>query len=367
MGKSIREQESGPTPRRERPEIRQLPFLSVVVPVRNEETFIKSTLMQLLGQDYPEDRFEVLVVDGASTDSTCQKVLEVAQEHTQVRLLENPGIRSSSGRNIGFRAGQGEVFLVVDGHCYLAGDRLFQDIVKCLDESGADCLGRPQPLDPPGITPFQRAVGLARASPLGHSLKSYIYSDRAGCLSPVSVAAIYRRKIFDCVGYVDEEFDACEDVEFNYRIEKAGLKCYFHPMLAIRYYPRRDFRSFFRQMFRYGRGRARFVRKHPAALSLDKALLVLLVLGAVLLPPCVLLISAFSLIWCSAYAVYVLVILAESVWLSILHGWKHMRYLPLLFLTIHFGLGAGFLAGLFARPKRDVMERNAHPRVTYTP
>src|SRR5436305_564656 len=44
------------------------PFISVIVPVRNEEAFIESTLRQLLTQDYDPERFDVLVADGRSTD-----------------------------------------------------------------------------------------------------------------------------------------------------------------------------------------------------------------------------------------------------------------------------------------------------------
>ena len=47
-----------------------LPFLSVVMPVRNEEPYIARNLEAVLSQDYPADRFEVLVADGLSTDRT---------------------------------------------------------------------------------------------------------------------------------------------------------------------------------------------------------------------------------------------------------------------------------------------------------
>ncbi|GAI34864.1 unnamed protein product, partial [marine sediment metagenome] len=45
-------------------------FVSVVVAVRNEERYIRECLDSLLAQDYPRNRYEVLVVDGRSTDRT---------------------------------------------------------------------------------------------------------------------------------------------------------------------------------------------------------------------------------------------------------------------------------------------------------
>ena len=47
-----------------------LPFVSVVMPVRNEATFISRSLEAVLAQDYPSERMEVIVADGMSTDAT---------------------------------------------------------------------------------------------------------------------------------------------------------------------------------------------------------------------------------------------------------------------------------------------------------
>ena len=47
-----------------------LPFVSLIMPVRNEGKFITECLDAVMGQDYPPDRLEVFIVDGMSTDST---------------------------------------------------------------------------------------------------------------------------------------------------------------------------------------------------------------------------------------------------------------------------------------------------------
>ncbi|HLG10290.1 MAG TPA: glycosyltransferase, partial [Dehalococcoidia bacterium] len=47
-----------------------LPLVSVIIPVRNEEGYIGRCLQALAAQDYPHDRFEVFVLDGGSTDAT---------------------------------------------------------------------------------------------------------------------------------------------------------------------------------------------------------------------------------------------------------------------------------------------------------
>ena len=101
------------------PERVDVPFISVIVPVRNEEAFIESTLRQLLAQDYASGRFEILVADGRSTDRTRAIVGELQAKHPQVTLLDNPNRLSSAGRNVAVEASRGELIVLVDGHCEL--------------------------------------------------------------------------------------------------------------------------------------------------------------------------------------------------------------------------------------------------------
>ncbi|MCC6347513.1 MAG: glycosyltransferase family 2 protein, partial [Nitrospirales bacterium] len=227
----------------------------------------------------------------------------------------------------------------------------FNSIVACFEKSGADCLGRPQPLDPPGIAPFQRAVALARASKLGHGGGSMIYSSYEGYASPVSNGAVYKKDVFRDVGYVDESFDACEDVEFNYRVEKAGLKAYTSPSLAVRYYPRETLRGLFRQMVRYGQGRFRLVRKHSGALTPGMLAPPAFVAGLLLLAAFAAVRVLFAGRWASVvagllaalYGAYALLITAESFRIALRNGLRYLAYLPFILLAIHLGLGWGIL------------------------
>ncbi|MGE4441528.1 MAG: glycosyltransferase [Desulfomicrobium sp.] len=326
------------------------------MPVRNEARFIADTLGQLRSQDYPKDRFEILVADGMSNDGTREIVSRIAEEDSRVRLLDNPKKRSSAGRNVGFRAGQGDYFVVVDGHCHIPDDKFLRNISDCFEKSGAHCLGRPQPLDPPDLTPFQKSVALARASRLGHGGDSLIYGDFEGFASPVSNGAAYRREVFEKVGYVDEDFDACEDVEFNYRVEKAGLKAYTSPKLTVRYYPREKLSALVGQMRRYGRGRTRLYRKHPALLSSSAMVPACFAGGVAAFLALLGLDLTFGLSAFLSFVFFVLglALLAYAVLVGMAtvricreHGGEHAFRLPLVFLAVHGGLGLGMWEEIF--------------------
>jgi len=323
-----------------------LPFISVVMPIRNEAFYISRTLAQVVDQNYPRDKFEILVVDGMSEDNTRSIVGKWQSKYAQIRLLENGKRLSASGRNVGFKCGKGEIFVVVDGHCYIPSEQMLRDIARCLLTSGTDCLGRPQPLDPPDITDFQKAVAFARASRIGHARDSLIHSDYEGYASPRSNGAIYDKKVFEKVGYVDESFDACEDVEFNYRVEKAGLKSYTSPAVTVKYYPRETLGALFKQMKRYGSGRYRLLDKHPETISFSGLIPALFVSGYGVLLLLSLVGDYFLYTFCLAYTIYFLTILAYSLHISFKHGFRYLLYLIPIYLVIHFGLGWGFLQTL---------------------
>ena len=217
-------------------------FVTVIVPVRNEGRAIESTLRSLLGQDYPSDRYEVIVADGASTDDTVPIVRGLQAEYANLKLVYNPARFSSAGRNTAVRHARGEIVVVVDGHCQVPHAGYLTNLVAAFVESGADSLGRPQPLETVTPTAFQTAVSAARSSRLGHNPGSDIYTDKPKFVHPGSTAVAYRRSVFESVGLFDQAFDACEDVEFNERVHRGGLSCYFTPALKIGYHPRADFR-----------------------------------------------------------------------------------------------------------------------------
>ena len=247
-------------------------YLSVVIPVRNEERFVAHTLDELARQEYDKSRYELIVVDGQSTDATCSVVEKFARAHTDVnvRLYRTPGRLSSRARNIGIRQARGTLIAVIDGHVHIPSQSLFSAMERIHSEHGAQCLARPAPLGVPGLISGTSCwIAVARKSWLGHSSKSFIYSDFEGYVDPMSSGFAYESSVFDKVGYFDESFDAAEDVEFHYRLKQAGITAYTSPGLLIYSYPRESLPALFRQQVRYGAGRARLVRKHRDAFTVE--------------------------------------------------------------------------------------------------
>jgi succinoglycan biosynthesis protein ExoA len=337
--------------------------VSIVVPVRNEARHIRRTLEQLLALEAESIPYEILVIDGESTDGTPDLVREIQAIHPRIRLYSNPRRLSSGARNIGVKHAAGELIVIVDGHCDVTNPRYLRDLVDAFERSGADCLGRPQPLDLRDATRLQRAIAAARSSWLGHHPASHIYSDAEQFVAPQSVAVAYRRSVFDRVGGFDETFDACEDVEFNLRVERAGLTCFFTPKISVTYHPRGSLSGLLRQMRRYGRGRARLRRKYRQTFLSPCSVPALFVAGLVVGPLASFASPHLASAFLAALLLYGLALISAVGSIAIeRRSLELVPWLLIIFPTIHVGTGLGFIeelsnGGFVARNSRVAVDR----------
>ena len=316
-----------------------LPFISVILPVRNERGMLPRLIDELLRQNYPADRFEIIVVDGRSTDGTADLIRRrYSSRHACVKVLDNPAIHASAGRNMGLRAAVGEVILFVDGHCAIPSRNLLEDTAAILAQTGAGCLCRPQPLLAPSDTHTGEVIAQVRGADAATGQKT------CGFVDPVKGGSTYRRGIFAQVGLFDESFDACEDDEFNTRVRKAGIRAYTDPRLAVHYQPRRNVRALFHQMVRLGRGRVRLMRKHPGAIPKSE-------LALVAVPPIVALTplawAVLPLIGAEVVSLPLCLLAAAVILASIRLGFRHgigsMWDAPRIYAGMYCGLGSGLL------------------------
>ncbi len=91
-----------------------IPRVSVIIPTFNSEATIVRALESVIGQTF--QKFEILVCDDASTDSTAEIVTEFLKKDSRIRLLSLP-VNQGAGaaRNIGIKAALGEYLAFLDG------------------------------------------------------------------------------------------------------------------------------------------------------------------------------------------------------------------------------------------------------------
>lgn len=232
----------------------------------------------------------------------------------------------------------------IDGHTHIDNNQLLKNTARLMAEKSVSVLSRPQFLDTPDNDFMQKGIALARKSAIGHGLDSTIFTDKEMYVNPTSSGASYRRELFEEIGLYDERLDACEDVEFNYRVGEAGHKSFTSMKLAVFYYPRASLGKLFEQMKRYGIGRFRLARKHPGTLSLSTLLPAFFTAGMPVIGVLSILSNTILLLFVALLGLYILLILIGTFAILSKNGIKFLLILPLIYPTIHAGLGCGFLS-----------------------
>ncbi|MBL7147907.1 MAG: glycosyltransferase [Nanoarchaeota archaeon] len=102
--------------------LKELPFVSIIVPAYNEEKTIEKTIRSLLNLNYPKNKLEIIVVNDESKDNTAG----VVKGFKNVKLINNKhkGIGKASAVNAGLRVARGEFFSVLDADSEISKDSL---------------------------------------------------------------------------------------------------------------------------------------------------------------------------------------------------------------------------------------------------
>jgi glycosyltransferase involved in cell wall biosynthesis len=321
---------------------KERPFVTVIMPVRNEADFIARSLGAVLAQDYSADRLEVLVADGRSTDGTRGVVEGFARGDSRVHLVDNPGGIVATGLNAALREVRGDIVVRVDGHTEIAPDYV-RACVDALERTRADNVGGR--MTAVGEGAFGSAVAAATSSPFGVGGARFHYSDREEWVDTVYLGA-WPREVFERIGAFDEEFVRDQDDEFNYRLRASGGRILLTPAVRSRYRVRGTPRSLFRQYFQYGYWKVRVLQKHARQMRgrqfVPPSFVACLLVAALLGPVTPLGWTILGLV-AGAYAAANVI---ASTWTARRGSGPWRILLPVVFATLHFGYGLGFLTGL---------------------
>jgi cellulose synthase/poly-beta-1,6-N-acetylglucosamine synthase-like glycosyltransferase len=320
------------------------PMVTVAMPVLNEEAFIARSLDQVLSQDYPSDRVEVVVADGMSSDRTREIVLEYGKKYPQVKLVDNPARFRANGLNVVIRDCEGEIVVCVDGHCEVASDFVRQGVELLDEHPEAWCVGGPT--NHVGRNAFSKAVAIAMSHRLGVGTATHRFPNFEGYADGVQFPA-YRKWLFDKVGLFDEVMVRTEDDELSFRIAKAGGKTYVSPRVKYQYYVRDSVRKLYQQYVQYAFWRIPVFKKHGRPTTVRQivptlfflTMLILLVVGLALKQPLV----AFALpvIYLGALVLVGLSVIPRA-------GLKVACLVPVAIATMHIAYAWGMAYGLFA-------------------
>jgi len=321
-------------------------FVSIIIPCRNEEKYIKKCLDSILEQDYPKDKMEVLVIDGMSQDKTRKIIKRYSKKYQFIRLLKNYKKNTNFAFNIGIKKSRGEIVMIMGAHAGYEKSYITK-CVKYLQECGADNVGGIIKTLPAKDTILAKAITICLSHPFGAG-NSYF---RIGSKEPKWVDTVfggcYPKKIFQKIGLFNENLVRSQDIEFNRRLRKADGKILLAPDIISYYYPKDNLGDFFVHNFYDGIWTIYSLKFVKTPLCLRHYIPLCFVLGFMI-------IGLLGIFWPIFFWLF-LIFLASYCLVALFFGFQialkqkrtsYIILLPLAFAARHFGYGLGSLWGL---------------------
>jgi biofilm PGA synthesis N-glycosyltransferase PgaC len=247
--------------RRERKPIPQLddyPFFSIIIPARNEEEAIRDTVEHLKDLDYPD--YEVIVVDGGSTDKTPSILDELVKKYPlwlkTIHLSPNSG--KAKAINAGIIFSRGELILTMDADCLLCAGTLkamawhFVSFPRVGAVTGNPrIINRTSLLGKIQVGEYSSIIGLIKRSQriLGKVLT----------VSGV-IAAFRKSALYDC-GFFDSH-TVTEDIDMTWKLQKRFWDVRYEPRALCWILAPETLKGLWRQRIRWAQGGLEVVKKH---------------------------------------------------------------------------------------------------------
>ena len=228
------------------------PFVTIILPCRNEEKFIGPCLDSIIANDYPKNNLEILVIDGMSDDKTRKILKDYSQKYNFIKIIDNPKKFIPLALNIGVKNAKGEFIVRMDAHS-VYNKNYISKCIKYLKEYEVDNVGGIWKIMPSEKTLINKAIVLASSSFFGAGNAHYRTGYSKGLKFVDTVfGGCYKKDVFKKIGLYNENLVRSEDMEFNLRLKKAGGKILLAPDIVTYYYPKSTLKEFFKHNFTDG-------------------------------------------------------------------------------------------------------------------
>ena len=330
------------------------PFVSVIIPCRNEEKFIGRCLDSIIAQDYPKDKIEVLVIDGRSTDRTREVVKGYIQKYPFIRLLDNPKRITPVAMNIGIKGAKGDYILILSSHSKIDVN-FVQKNISNLQKYHVDCVGGIIITLPASKSLLSQSIALTLSHPFGVGNAYFRIGSKEPKLVDTVPFGCYKRDVFEKIGLFDEELIRNQDDEFNLRLIKNGGKILLVPDIISYYYTRDSLLKLWKMYFQYGYFKPLVVQKIGDILTWRQLIPAIFVSSLIFTG----VLSFFSKFFLGLFLLivgsYLFANFVFSLTIAAKKGLKFFPILPVVFFTLHFSYGLGYLKGIW-----DFLIRKKH-------
>lgn len=234
------------------------PFVSVLIPVFNDRERLEICLQALENQSYPQQLYEVIVIDNDSTED----ILSVTRQFKQVTLCreETPG--SYAARNKGLTIAKGEIIAFTDADCISStkwieeGVNKFLHVPNCGLAAGKIELFFKHPAHP-------TAVEVYESIEMGFSQDKLLAEQQYALTANLFTS----RQIIEKVGPFNSSLKSGGDREWGQRVFAAGYSQIFVPTALVKHPARHSFLQLYKRVTRINGGHFDATKSETKALE----------------------------------------------------------------------------------------------------
>lgn len=318
---------------------KNLPSIGIAIPCYQEKKYIEKCIRSCINQTY-SGRIQLVIVDGGSTDGTLSIVQKIQEEFpNQIVLKNNPLKVTPVSLNIGLKFLETDFKMILGAHSYLTPEYIDFSISAFESDQQIDCVG--------GVILNQyedeksRTIGLAMSSPFGVGNATFRTGGSAGFVDTVAFG-MYKKEVFEKIGYFNEDLIRNQDDEFNYRLTSQNGKIWFDPNIVSHYYSRGNYKKLFSQYYQYGFWKVYVNILHHSVTSIRQLIPCLFVVYLISAVVFNILDSQHYLVWNLPLFLYLLLGTMAAAKKEV------TKTFPILltFILLHFSYGWGYLLGI---------------------
>ena len=191
--------------------------ISIIVTNFNYSKFLDRAIRSAFVQNYPTDKYELIVVDDCSTDKSLEIIESYGDLISKIYLKDNVGL--SKARNIGVEKSNGEYIIFIDADDFIHRDLIFIAGMFLDQNEMFDAV----------------SVDYITVDEKGHEIKRVAFSD-----NPLACGIMYRKEKFINIGMFDENLRVNEDKEFRERFNEKSYKMHNIELPLYRYRKHRE-------------------------------------------------------------------------------------------------------------------------------
>ena len=245
---------------------RSMPWVSVVIPCRNNAGTIGAAVRSLLDQNYP--RLQEIILIGSPGDDTWNGLAGLDDPRVAIYELETPpGVRDANyKRDAAIRGTSGDLIALVDSDIVLPRDWMSR-AVTALADSGASCVaGGMKSVHNSFWGRYTDSTWIGAKTP--RITQSYTVTHAnfgaRGRKPPITANTLFTRELYEsCPIDPSWSHGSYEDYEWFWRVTGAGYGIYVCRELFGWHDHRRGMRALVKEYRRSSRGCAYFIRAHP--------------------------------------------------------------------------------------------------------